>query len=94
MDGFNGDQGWRGPFGGTAPGESQGRMNGGGWVDGPLAVGPEEGRGVWEASIGADPQSYAVAAVPAPSMDDTHGGNRPGGSLLTMVEGWPDTFES
>lgn len=94
-DQFTGDQGWRGPFSsGTAPGESQGRMGGGGWVDGPMPVSVDEGKGVWPAPIGDDPESYQMRAVPAPQQYEVHGGDRPGGSIETMVEGWPDVFES
>lgn len=95
-DQFNGDQGWRGPFSdGTAPGESQSNaMGGGGWADAPMPVSTDEGKGVWRAPIGDDPQSFQMAAVPAPQQYEVHGGDRPGGSILNMVEGWPDVFES
>lgn len=59
------EAGWKGPFSaGPGPYETmEGRFNGGGWVDGAMAVSVDEGKGVWAAPIGTDPDD-GVSALP------------------------------
>ena len=74
------DQGWYGTGGGmgpVAPGE--GRFGDGGWLTDPMLVGPQDGRGVWAAPIGAHPE---MDFSPQPV------GEHPGDFIMIEVEGW------
>jgi hypothetical protein len=72
--------GWKGPFdGGNGPhAEGMGVMNGGGWVDGPLAVSREEGHGLWMQPPAVDGET-ANNVMPQGEGQD---------KILNAVMGW------
>ncbi len=72
--------GWNGPFSsGSGPhGEGMGVMNGGGWVDGPLAVSRDEGYGVQRPPVGADGEPFNGAMGQGEGQD----------KILETVMGW------
>lgn len=78
------DQGDYGTFSdGSGPvGTSMGRMNGGGWVDGPMSYSVEGGHGLWAQPPAAHPQEICGPLAAGEGSD----------KILDVVMGWDHSF--